>query len=68
MSALHPSPAEMADYLADYYGTCERGSSFCYFSGCNGPSRPWLGRGCPNWRPSGARDLAELSTIQERAR
>lgn len=43
------------EYLLDYYGACalER----CV---CNKPRHRWLGRGCPSWRPLGAKTWEEL--------
>lgn len=58
---------ELADYIADNYGTCDRGSD-CYH-GTNGAGRfdgclrtVWRGRGCANWHPIEARTLSELKT------
>lgn len=61
MSAALPTAAELADYLTDHYGECALGSPRCY----HGPGPQclkveWRGRGCQHWRPTGARDWAEL--------
>lgn len=47
---------ELADYIADNYGECARGSSDCYHGGgCL--KTGWLGRACPHWRPVTDRDF-----------
>ncbi len=45
----------IADYIADNYGHCALPSCRCLNS-----KRPWPGRGCPNWKPTKARDFREL--------
>jgi hypothetical protein len=56
MTAALPSPIELADYLADFYGTCA--TDPC---ACNRPG-PWRGRACPNWRPCVARAWGSFAT------
>jgi hypothetical protein len=48
---------DYADYLLDHYGECALGAPRCV---CLKPTKPWLGRLCPQWRPWGARTLDEL--------
>lgn len=48
-------------YLLDNYGICTRDAD-CQ---CLKPSRLWLGRGCPNWRPLGATNFDQLKEAQE---
>ena len=56
---------ELADYIADNYGTCARGSD-CYWGTnvagkLNGCLRVgWRGRDCAHWRPVEARNWDEL--------
>lgn len=60
---------ELADYIADNYGSCERGAD-CYwgrdgagrFNGCLRVG--WRGRDCENWRPVEARTWDELKSTQ----
>lgn len=56
---------DIADYLLDHYGTCDREAD-CYwgqdkrgnYNGClrNG----WRGRECKHWHPLGVTSLQEL--------
>lgn len=56
---------DLADYLLDNYGTCDRGSD-CYWGkdlagrddGCL--KTGWRGRACPHWQTVGATNLDEL--------
>lgn len=56
---------DLAQYLADNYGTCKRGPD-CYwgkdargeFNGCLKVG--WRGCGCPHWVPTTATDWNEL--------
>jgi hypothetical protein len=48
---------ELADYIADNYGTCDLGAS-CV---CLKSSQPWLGRACRHWHPADARDRDEIT-------
>jgi len=73
MTALIPEPDEIADYLADHYGQCQRGAD-CYHgkdaaaqdNGCLKVG--WRGRACPYWKPTTARNWTELKAAQEAAR
>lgn len=49
-------PDDLADYIADNYGACDRGPS-CR---CLKPSSPWLGRACAHWQPVQAKTWDEL--------
>lgn len=61
---------DLADYLLDNYGECDRKAD-CYWgrdaagkwNGCL--KIGWRGRECPHWHPLGATDLDELRTLQE---
>ena len=59
---------EIADYLLDNYGECNRGSD-CYWGTdalgrWNGCLRTgWRGRQCKHWQSSGATNLDELRTV-----
>lgn len=44
-----------ADYIADNYGQCALATCACLQ-----PHHPWLGRGCPHWRPVAARSMNEM--------
>lgn len=55
--------SDLAEYLADHYGECALEPCRCLR-----PENPWLGRGCSNWRPCGARDWSEMRDIQEARR
>lgn len=46
---------DLAAYLLDNYGVCTAETCRCLK-----PSKPWLGRACPHWRPAGARNWEEL--------
>jgi hypothetical protein len=61
---------DLAEYLLDNYGTCDRGAD-CYwgkdaqgnFNGCLRVG--WIGRSCKHWKPLGATSYAELSQMQK---
>lgn len=60
--------SDLADYLLDYYGTCDRDED-CYW-GKDQLGRPngclnvgWKGRGCPHWKPLGATTYEELKQM-----
>jgi hypothetical protein len=55
MSAASPTPQELTDYLADFYGRCA--AQAC---ACNRPGQ-WKGRGCPHWQPMGWQSFDEIS-------
>lgn len=62
------SDNELAEYLADNYGVCRRGSD-CYH-GTDERGQPngclktgWLGRKCLYWEPLEAVDWIDLSTL-----
>jgi len=60
---------EVAEYLLDNYGSCDRGAD-CYWgkdrqgrrNGCLYTG--WLGRACNHWHPLGATTLDELKDKQ----
>lgn len=59
---------DLAAYIADNYGTCDRGAD-CYhgkdeqgrYNGCLRVG--WRGCACPHWHPVGATSLDELKKI-----
>lgn len=59
--------SDLADYLADHYGTCDRGAD-CYhgraapgvFDGCLRTG--WRGRACDHWAPGRSYDLGGASS------
>jgi len=61
---------DLAEYLADNYGTCDRGSD-CYhgrdargrFNGCLRVG--WRGRACPHWHPTTATNWDELRSAHD---
>ena len=61
---------DLAEYLLDNYGTCERGAD-CYwgknavgqFDGCLRTG--WRGRECKHWQPLGATTYEELAQLQD---
>lgn len=69
----HNASNSYADYIADHYGNCDRGSD-CYhgtdergcFNGCLKVG--WLGRGCKHWHPVNARNYDELRVAMVEAR
>jgi hypothetical protein len=53
---------DLADYIADNYGTCDLGALYvCLKSG-----NPWVGRGCRHWNPADARDWDEMRALARR--
>lgn len=59
-----------ADYIADNYGTCDRGSDCYWGTDAHGRSDGclrigWRGRDCRHWQPVKARNVEELKTEQE---
>lgn len=60
---------DLAEYLADNYGTCDRGSD-CYhgkdargeFNGCLRTG--WRGQACSHWHPLGVSNWDELKAEQ----
>lgn len=61
---------EIADYLLDNYGSCDRGAD-CYW-GRDAQGRPngclamgWRGRSCKHWQPLGVTSLEEMFTATE---
>lgn len=68
---------DLAAYLLDNYGTCERdrpGRNDCYwgkdergnYNGCLKVG--WLGRGCPHWRPNVAAAYSGLTAAEDQCR
>jgi hypothetical protein len=55
------APYLLPDYLADHYGTCALGQSYCGHKGCN--KYGWRGRACPNWQSIKATDYKELMAL-----
>lgn len=63
---------DLADYIADNYGTCDRGAD-CYwgkdargnFNGCLRTG--WRGRECLHWHPISARTWEELRMLAEKS-
>lgn len=53
---------EIADYLLDNYGICDRGANCYWGNGCL--KTGWRGRLCPHWQPLGATSLEALSAGQ----
>lgn len=59
---------DLADYLLDNYGICERGPD-CYwgkdsggrYNGCL--KTGWRGQQCDHWKPLGATNLDELRSL-----
>lgn len=51
---------DLAQYLADNYGRCRLAA------GCRCLRTGWIGRACPHWMPTTARDLDELRTEMRR--
>lgn len=59
---------DLTDYLADNYGTCDRGAD-CYhgkddrgrFNGCLRVG--WKGRACKHWHPLGVQTFEEIATL-----
>lgn len=63
---------DLAEYIANNYGVCDRGDD-CFHgkdekghhNGCLYFTNPWLGRGCPHWKPVKAKNWEELAKEQE---
>jgi hypothetical protein len=58
---MKPETYGEAEYIADNYGSCALEKCLCL-----APRVPWLGRGCPHWRPAAARSLNELKEVMRR--
>lgn len=58
---------DLAAYIADNYGECDRGSADCYHgNGCL--KTGWRGVACPHWHPTPAATLEELERWQNSKR
>lgn len=56
---------DLATYLLDTYGACERGSDCYWGKDANGRENGclktgWRGRACKHWQPCGATNYDEL--------
>jgi hypothetical protein len=54
VSAARPTEAEIAGYLAENYGVCDRAPCLCIFPVGKAPGGVgvgWLGKGCSRWHP-----------------
>ena len=58
-SSPSPPANDLADYIADHYGICDRGSD-CYWAKDGCLRGNWLGCGCKHWHPVKATNWEEL--------
>lgn len=54
-------PAPPPEYFLDHYGECTAKPCRCLRD-------TWIGRGCPSWKPWGAKTHAEVAAAQEARR